>query len=214
MEATPPPATGPPTPAARRRPNARGQGERLREEIVAAAMRMLDDLADDEALSLRAVAREVSIAATSVYLHFPDRDALVLAVLRRCHEELVRAGDEADAAHEDPAARLRERILAQAAWAHEHPGLYKVLHESAVHRRLGMPFKEVLVARTTEAVQRCMDAGVAPRDDAATVAIDLRTAVNGMLSQRINEPDLPWPPAEEQIDRFLTKLVGLPARAG
>lgn len=59
-----------------------------------------------------------------------------------------------------------------------------------------------------------MDAGVAPRDDAATVAIDLRTAVNGMLSQRINEPDLPWPPAEEQIDRFLTKLVGLPPRAG
>lgn len=119
----------PPAPAARRRPNARGQGERLREEIVAAAMRMLDALADDEALSLRAVAREVSIAATSVYLHFPDRDALVLAVLRRCNEELVRTGDEADAAHEDPAARLRARILAQTAWAHEHPGLYKVLHE-------------------------------------------------------------------------------------
>ncbi|GGL12618.1 TetR family transcriptional regulator [Sphaerisporangium melleum] len=207
-------AATPPPPAARRRPNARGQGERLREEIIAAAMRMLDDLADDEALSLRAVAREVSIAATSVYLHFPDRDALVLAVLRRCHEEVVRAGDEADAAHEHPAARLRARILAQAAWAHEHPGLYKVMHESGVHRRLGMPFKEVLVARTTEAVRRCMDAGVAPPDDAATVAIDLRTAVNGMLAQRINEPDLSWPPAEEQLDRFLAKLVGLPPRGG
>lgn len=195
--------------AARRRPNPRGHGERLREEIVSASVRMLDDLADDEALSLRAVARAVSIAATSVYLYFPDRDALVLAAMRRCHEDLVRAGDVADAAHEDPAARLRARIMAQAAWAREHPGLYKVLHESKVNRRLGMPFKEELLKRNTAAVQRCMDAGIAPPGDAATVALDLRTAVNGLLSLRINEPDLPWPPAAEQIDRFLTKLVGL-----
>jgi AcrR family transcriptional regulator len=193
----------------RRRPNARGQGELLREEIVTAAVRMLDELADDEALSLRAVAREVSIAATSVYLHFPDRDALVLAAMQRCHEELVGTGDAAAAAAPDPAAALRARILTQAAWAREHPGLYKVLHESKVHRRLGMPFKEIMVARTIEAVQACMDAGLAPADDAATVAIDLRTAVNGMLAQRINEPDLPWPPAIEQVDRFLVKLVGL-----
>ncbi|MPZ85259.1 MAG: TetR family transcriptional regulator [Actinophytocola sp.] len=197
------------SPASRRRPNARGHGELLREEILSAAARMLDELADDEALSLRAVARAVSIAATSVYLHFPDRDALVLAVLQRCHDELVQAGDDAEAAAEDTAAGLRARILAQADWAQRHPGLYKVMHESKVHRRLGMPFKKVLVARTTAAVQRSMDAGLAPPGDAATVAIDLRTAVNGMLSQRINEPDLPWPPADEMIDRFLTKLVGL-----
>ncbi|WP_410627077.1 TetR/AcrR family transcriptional regulator [Amycolatopsis sp. cmx-8-4] len=194
----------------RRRPNARGKGELLREEIVTAAVGMLDELADDEALSLRAVAREVSIAATSVYLHFPDRDALVLAAMQRCHEELVRSGDDAYAAAPDPAAALRARILAQAAWAREHPGLYKVLHESKVHRRLGMPFKEVMVARTVDGVRACMDAGLAPEDDPVTVAIDLRTAVNGMLAQRINEPDLPWSPAVEQVDRFLAKLVGLP----
>jgi len=194
---------------ARRRPNARGHGDQLRADIVAAAVRMLEELGDDEALSLRAVAREVSIAATSVYLHFPDRDALVLAAMQRCHEDLVETGDKAEAAEDDPAAGLRARILAQAEWAQEHSGLYKVLHESKVHRRHGMPFKEVMVARTVASVQRCMDAGRAPADDATTVAIDLRTAVNGMLSQRINEPDLPWPPAAEQLDRFLTKLVGL-----
>ena len=54
-----------------------------------------------------------------------------------------------------------------------------------------------------------MDAGVASPGDAATVALDLRTAVIGMLSLRINEPDLPWPPFPEQADRFLSKLVGL-----
>ena len=79
---------------------------------------------------------------------------------------------------------MRARILGQAAWVQEHPGLYKVMHESKV----GMPFKEAAFARTTAAVQRCMDAGVAPPGDAATVALDLRTAVIGMLSLRINEP--------------------------
>ncbi|MBV9795529.1 MAG: TetR/AcrR family transcriptional regulator [Actinobacteria bacterium] len=192
-------------PAAPRRPNARGQGERLREEIISAAAQMLGNLAGDEALSLRAVARAVSISPTSVYLYFPDRDALVAATMQRCHAEMVGAADEAEAAHPDPAGALRARILGQAAWVQEHPGLYKVMHESKV----GMPFKEAAFTRTTAAVQRCMDAGVAAPGDAATVALDLRTAVIGMLSLRINEPDLPWPPFPEQADRFLAKLVGL-----
>lgn len=172
-------------------------------------MRMLDELADDEALSLRAVAREVSIAATSVYLHFTDRDALVLAAMQRCHDDLVGAGDAAAAEATDPAGALRARMLAQVRWAQEHPGLYKVLHESKVNSRLGMPFKQVMMRRTMDAIQSCVDAGVAPPDDVAMVTLDLRTAVSGLLSSRINEPDLPWPPVDEQIDRFLRKLVGL-----
>jgi hypothetical protein len=125
--------------------------------------------------------------------------------MERCHAEMLQAADDAEAAQPDPALGLRARILAQAAWVREHPGLYKVMHES----RVGMPFKEVLFTRTTAAVQRCMDAGVAPAGDAATVALDLRTAVIGMLSLRINEPELPWPPFPEQADRFLAKIVGL-----
>jgi AcrR family transcriptional regulator len=203
------------TSAGPRRPNARGQGELLREEIISAAVKMLGDLADDEALSLRAVARALSISPTSVYLYFPDRDALVLAAMQRCHEEMLQAADDAEAAHENPASRLHARILAQAAWAQQHPGLYKVMHESKVSRRPGMPFKEVMLARTTAAVQHCMDTGTAPPGDAVTIALDLRAAVIGMLSLRINEPDLPWPPLAEQVGRFLTKLVGFaspPAR--
>jgi AcrR family transcriptional regulator len=193
-----------------RRPNARGQGERLREEIVSAAAQMLGDLADDESLSLRAVARALSISPSSVYLYFRDRDALVAATMERCHAEMLQAADDAEAAHQDPALGLRARILAQAAWVQEHSGLYKVMHESKV----GMPFKEAAFTRATAAVQRCMDAGVASPGDAATVALDLRTAVIGMLSQRINEPELPWPPFSEQADRFLSKLLGLPLPAG
>src|SRR3954454_18425635 len=114
-----------PAPRGARSPNRRGQGERLREEIIEVALRLLDELADDQALSLRAVAREIGIAATSVYIHFDDRDALVLAAMKRCHDDLVRAVEEAEAGHADAAAGLRARTLLLGAWAHDHPGLYK-----------------------------------------------------------------------------------------
>ncbi|GAA4613226.1 TetR/AcrR family transcriptional regulator [Actinoallomurus liliacearum] len=189
--------------------NPRGQGERLRDEILSATLRLLNDLGDDEALSLRAVAREVGIAATSVYIHFEDRDALVYAALERCHRDLVRDLDQAETGAADPAARLRARLLFLGSWVGRHSGLYKVLHESTLNQRTHLAFKEDLTDRTTAAVQRCMDAGLAPADDAAAVSLDLRAAVHGAVSMRVNEPDLPWPPLEDQIDRFLTKLVGV-----
>ncbi|WP_319451025.1 MULTISPECIES: TetR/AcrR family transcriptional regulator [unclassified Mycobacterium] len=189
--------------------NPRGQGERLRAEIVSAAIRLLDELGDDQALSLRAVARDVGIAATSVYIHFADRDALVLAAMERCHGDLMRAVDRAKADSADPVAALRARTLLLGTWAHQHPGLYKVLHESTLNQRTGLSFKQELAERTTQAVQRCLDVGLAPGEDAAAVSLDLRSAVHGAVSMRVNEPGLPWPPLEEQVDRFLTKLVGV-----
>lgn len=72
-----------------------------------------------------------------------------------------------------------------------------------------MAFKQDLTDRTIAAVQRCMDAGLAPAGDAALVALDLRAAVHGAVSMRLNQPDLPWPALEDQVERFLTKLVGV-----
>jgi hypothetical protein len=54
-----------------------------------------------------------------------------------------------------------------------------------------------------------MDAGLAPAGDAAAVALDLRAAVHGAVSIRINEPEADLPPLRDQIDRFLVKLVGV-----
>jgi hypothetical protein len=117
--------------------------------------------------------------------------------------------DQAESASADPVGRLRARLLFLGTWVSRHSGLYKVLHESTLNQRMHLAFKEELAERSTAAVQRCMDAGLAPADDAAAVSLDLRAAVHGAVSMRVNEPDLPWPPLEEQIDRFLTKLVGV-----
>ncbi len=192
--------------------NRRGEGERLREEILIAALRLLDELGDDQALSLRAVAREVGIAATSVYIHFEDRDALVLAALEHWSRHLATAIDQAERQAPDPVAALRARLLTLSECVRERPGLYKVMHESTINRHTSMAFKQELADRMEAAVQRCMDAGLAPADDPAAVTLDLRSAVQGAVSMRVNEPLLEWPPLDEQVDRFLVKIVGVAGR--
>src|SRR5689334_10839798 len=123
--------------------NRRGQGELLRREIIDAALRMLNELGDDDALSLRAGAREVGIAATAVYFHFADRDALVYAALEQSTADLLRDLEQAeDDAGDDQVRRLRARLLFLGGWTREYAGLYQVVHESALNRRMQLVFKE------------------------------------------------------------------------
>lgn len=51
----------------------------LRSALVAEGLRLLAER-DAESLSLREVARGVGVSATSVYRHFPDKEALVTAL--------------------------------------------------------------------------------------------------------------------------------------
>src|SRR5919197_616188 len=188
--------------------NPRGQGERLRDDLIAATLRLLDELGDDQALSLRAVAREVGIAATSVYIHFADRDALVAAVERFIDELL---DDLRAAGAGEPAEALRAKVMVFATLSSRHPGIYKVLHESTVNQRVQLPRKAELARESAAAVQRCMDEGVIPDGDAAMLALDLRAAIHGTVALRLTEPQLNWPPLEEQVDRYIEKLIGVPA---
>ena len=68
-----------PKPSQPRRRNRRGEGQRLREELLAAADAIVTETGDGSALSLRSVAARAGVAATSVYLQFADIDALKAA---------------------------------------------------------------------------------------------------------------------------------------
>src|SRR5450755_1847650 len=81
-----------------RRRNARGEGVRLADDIVAGALALIERAGTDEAVTLRAVAREIGIAAPSIYAHFADRDAIVMAVVLRVFDELSDAIEKGVAA--------------------------------------------------------------------------------------------------------------------
>src|ERR1700684_570692 len=119
--------------AQRHRRNARGQGTRLADDIVRGALALVERTGSDEAVTLRAVAREVGIAAPSIYAHFADRDAIVMAVVMRIFDELTEAIEQGmdpasqDPASQDPASRLIAGCEAYVAFGLAHPARYGVL---------------------------------------------------------------------------------------
>src|SRR5712691_5716284 len=123
-----PAGTGAGARARRRQRNARGQGARLTEDIVSAAITLIERAGTHEAVTLRAVAREVGIAAPSIYAHFPDRDAIVMAVVVRIFDQLTQAIEQgANSAGEDPVGRLVAGCEGYVAFGLDHPARYGVL---------------------------------------------------------------------------------------
>lgn len=114
----------------RRSRNPRGQGLLLREEILQAAADLMED-GTDSAVTLRAVARRVGIAAPSIYAHFPDRDAIVLALVGGAFDALAGHLDAASGASADPVERLRAVCAAYLEFADTWPQRYRIMFSGA-----------------------------------------------------------------------------------
>ncbi|WP_280892433.1 TetR/AcrR family transcriptional regulator [Streptomyces sp. LBL] len=116
-----------------RRRNPRGQGDRLRAEILAAVGRLLDQKLTDNPLpvSFREVAREVGIAAQSMYLHFADKDELARAVAEDGYRRVVEAMRAADTDVAAAGAAAGERLRAQAHafcdFARDERGVFRLM---------------------------------------------------------------------------------------
>src|SRR5262252_4336768 len=87
--------------------NRRGEGGKLRADILAGATSLLEQTGSEEAVTLRAVAREVGISAPSIYAHFADREAIVDAIVDTAFADFNVAVRAAIAGVPDPVERLR-----------------------------------------------------------------------------------------------------------
>jgi AcrR family transcriptional regulator len=197
----------------RRARSKRGEGQRLRDEVVAAASSLLADLGDANQLSIRAVAAAVGVTPPSIYRHFADKQALLVAVLEQRWAELERVLAAAAEGVEDPFQALRRICLAYLHFAEAHPGHYRVLFSAAApagvsqerSQHPGGPSFSVLL----DAVQRCLDAG-APVPAGRTawfLVAQIWISGHGLVDLRIGQRfPFPWPPADELLDALLTDL--------
>lgn len=112
----------------KRERNQRGSGDRLRAEVIEAAMRILDQNPVSD-LSLRMVAREAGIAAPSVYAHFPDAKTMIAEVGRECWRQLGTAMSASTAHLVQPQAReeIAAKMTAYVRYAMERPSRYQLL---------------------------------------------------------------------------------------
>lgn len=198
----------------RRARNPQGEGRRLREDLIAAADRILAATGDEEGLSLRAVAREAGIAAPSVYLHFSNKQELVLAVIEARFGELSAAVTQAiTRAPDDPAERLRAGCLAYCRFGLDHPNAYRVLFGNLPTLAEGAAIEDLPGAQAffilVDGVRGCIEGGQAERADAVRVATNVWTALHGIVSLRRAAAAFPWPPVTQQVDDVIRGLVGL-----
>ncbi|MFI6367017.1 TetR/AcrR family transcriptional regulator [Nocardia sp. NPDC050630] len=179
--------------------NRRGEGGRLREELVAAASRLLETLDGQESLSLRAVARAAGIAPQSVYLHFADRQELLTAVYEVRFAELRAALSVASSS--DGPTRLTEICRAYCEYGLQNPGHYRVLFgtagtpgwEPTDAQMPGLPLFRLLA----DAAQTCGSI------DPTATATCLWAAMHGLITLRQDRPSFPW----LDLDTLLVTLV-------
>src|SRR5687767_7192074 len=110
------------------RPIKQKQIPNLQEAIKETAWKQIAE-AGAPALSLRAIARELKITAPAIYNYFPDRDALVTALIIDAYTSFgdwqLEARDSIPSS--DMGGRLKAIGLAYRQWAHTYPQRYQLI---------------------------------------------------------------------------------------
>ena len=147
-------------------------------------------------MSIRAIATAVGVTPPSIYLHFADKDELILAVCEAQFAELDARIEEAARGVADPVEALRRRAHAYVAFGVEHPEHYRILlmgkHEVTREELLDASRPPAAAFNhLVEAVQRCMDSGAFAPADPVLVATGLWAVVHGITSLAIAIPGFP-----------------------
>jgi AcrR family transcriptional regulator len=200
--------------------NRRGEGALLRDEIVAAAERLLEREGSEEALTLRSVAREAGIAAPSIYTHFADRDAILDAVLDIAFERLRLLVLDSAEGVSDPVERLLAGCQAYVRFGMQDPARYRVLFGRQRSGRPTMPsaadiseLPEVWRRRLeafqvlVDGVRACVAAGRSASQDPYADATTLWTSLHGAVIMRQFVPVFPMPPVERAVDDLVRRIA-------
>jgi AcrR family transcriptional regulator len=100
-------------------------------DIVAEARRQLADVGAD-ALSLRAVARELGMVSSAMYRYFKSRDELLTALIVEAYDSLGEVAEAASVTSDKGFVRWQAVCRAIRTWALKHPHEYALIYGSPV----------------------------------------------------------------------------------
>jgi len=194
--------------AGRRLRARRGEGGHLREELVAAAERLLMTSEDEDAVSIRAIADAVGVTPPAIYLHFPDKDALIFEVCARRFTELAEALAAATARVSNPLDALIALGEAYVDFGVSHPEQYRILfmRRNASRKLEPAELRETAAfGHLVAAVERCQEAEALPAAAPVEAALELWSVAHGVASLMIGMPGFRWP--DDFAERVLATYV-------
>ena len=195
----------------------KGEGERLRTDLLDAAADLLGTTGD--IVSLRAIAARAGVSPTAVYRHFDDHGELLRHAVAHCWREFERTLAVAAASSDDPFLAFRAAGDAYLAFAREQPGKYRVLFSNKVDldggrvdldggkvdldldEGVGVAAFDHLVGMVTA----MLDANGDGRDP-YFVAVQVHTWIHGMVDLTGRHPSADWPPLDALLDDLARRL--------
>jgi AcrR family transcriptional regulator len=193
----------------------RGEGDRLRDEIIEATRQLLAETGDADAITIRMIADRVGVTPPSIYMHFASKSDVIYECCGLLFERFTEHLDRAVEGLEEPLDRLVAMGSAYVHFGLENPELYRILFMTVpTEQPEGYDVQEMLqkggfmdlVAVVTELIA----SGRIRTEDPIKVSLGLWALAHGITSLMIAHHQVPWPEVEEMVDhQFESYLNGL-----
>lgn len=158
----------------------------LKERIIEAARQVL--LSEGyRNFSLRKIAREIDVSATSIYLHFENKDDLVHTLMEEAIERLNNQLERQEKSYEDPIEKLEALAHEYANFALKHPREYQVIYLTSSDEMTRYPKDKFRKARkgyeiVTNVLQQGVESGLIAEDKPRMAAYTFWAQLHGVMS--------------------------------
>ncbi len=191
----------------------KGGGHERRGEILVAAAKIFNNLGYDGA-TIRRIADEVGLSSTALYMHFRDKDEILVEICEGAMEKLLKLGSEIAQRPAPPVDRARAMIEAYINFGLAEPSTYRLVFcsngrhlspqsQSLVERLGDRCFKTLL-----DVVDEIAAEGRLRGVTTAAAAQVFWAAGHGLASLLITQPDRQWSPADELTKTLLDGMFG------
>ncbi|MBV8681997.1 MAG: TetR/AcrR family transcriptional regulator [Caulobacteraceae bacterium] len=191
---------------------AKGHGHMRRAEILKAAEQIF--VAEGyEGATIRKIADEVGVSSTCLYMHFRDKDQILLEIVTAAMEELSELSSQVVGLPLSPVERVRMLLRGYINFALRNPNAYRLVfcspmsegqpEKTAAMHELGSECSERFLGVVREiAAEGRLKAG-----DPQAVHHALWAACHGLATLMIMKPSLDWAPAEEMSNLLVDGLL-------
>ncbi|CAN1494851.1 AcrR Transcriptional regulator [Caulobacteraceae bacterium] len=194
----------------------KGDGHMRRGEILQAAERIF--LAEGyQGATIRKIADEVGVSSTALYMHFRDKDEILLEICDGAIAKLLRSNSEISARPIDAVARVRLMLDAYITFALENPNAYQLVFcgqsglvsedKQEATEALGDSCYDVFLSTVHEISAN----GRLRTGTVDSAAQSMWAACHGLVALLLTKPSFPWAPTEElrgvMLDGLLHGLV-------
>jgi AcrR family transcriptional regulator len=190
----------------------KGDGHLRRGEILAAAERIF--IAEGySGATIRKIADAVGVSSTALYMHFRDKDQILMEISNDAIERLLELNTEIAAQPIDPVSRVRVMLEAYMKFALDNPNTYQLVfcstgeHVSAEKAADVMALGDRCFEKFSEPVHQIAAQGRLRSGSAVEAAEVLWSGCHGLVSLLITKPSRNWSDADHLMKVMLDGLL-------